>query len=210
MNKKLCLLSTLLSLFIFNQGVNAFSQPNLFTLELKRDFSAQWSTLALEIIKNKNTLTSEILILSQSIATTWINGKPAYMVVELYHVHEKDMPVVVRLYSKTETIPLDAQTPSEMKLDGKPVVLKKTFDFCALGEIWSGTLSAATVDNLIDAAKQEKHLSVTLALQNNTTITGNFGMAGFDASFNAGFNWKLHYRPFWEATRLGRFSSAPR
>jgi len=206
MNKKLFLLSTLLALFTFNQSVGAFNQPNLFTLELKRYFNAKWSTLALEIIKNEKTLTSEILILSQSLATTWINGKPAYIVVELYHVHEKDIPVVVRLYSKNKTISLDAKTPPVMQLDGKPIALKKTFDFCSRGDIWSGIFSAATVDDLVDAAKNEKKLTVSLMLQNNTTITGKFSAAGFDASYKAGFNWKLHYRPFWEATRLGRFS----
>ena len=148
--------------------------------------------------------------MSQSVATIWIDGKPAYMVIELYHVHETDMPLTIRLYSNTESLSLDGGIQPCVDLEGQPIEFPEGLEFCSEGNIWSGKLPAETVTRLIRSARDADQLAVSLTLKNDCLITGTFSTSGLDTSYTAGFNWKLHYRPYWEATRLGRFSFEPR
>jgi hypothetical protein len=104
---------------------------------------------------------------------------------------------------------LNPDTQPHLNLHGRPLVFTKPLEFSAAGSIWSGILPAKMVTRLINAADEKCKLTATLALKNDGTITGVFGTSGFDQSYRAGFEWKLHYRPFWEATRLGRFSLGP-
>ena len=209
MLKKLCVLCVLLMLPFNHLKARAYDLPALFTLELKREFHQKWSTLALEIIKNKTELASEILILSQSVATIWVDDKPYYIVVELYHVHEKETPVTIRVYSKTGALPLDPRVQPQIKVNSQLISFAQALEFTPESYIWSGIFSAETLTRFMRCAKGGDQLNITLALENDQAITGLFSMSGLDTSFTAGFHWKLHYRPFWEATRLGRFSFEP-
>jgi len=178
--------------------------PSLFSLELKREFNGKWSTLALEVINRENKRATEILIMTQSVATVWVDKIPIYMVIELYHVHENDMPITIRLYSKKEHLHLDPKVLPAIKLSGKTIASKTAFEYSQKGHMWSGLLSAETVQFLISAPDEKSPLTVNLALLNRNPIIGKFFIDGFDASYHAGFDWRLYYRPYWEATRLGR------
>ena len=206
MPKFIALLLVFMTLSFAGNIAVAADLPALFSLELKREFSAKWSTLALEVVKREDKLTSEILILSQSVATIWVDEKPAYMVIELYHVHENNMPIMIRLYSKKEHLPLNPDVLPEIKLNGKTIAPQAAFEYCPKGHAWSGLLSADTVSLLISATQEKSPLTVSLALLRHDAITGAFFIDGLGASYQAGFDWKLHYRPYWEATRLGRSS----
>ena len=210
MIKKLCLLCAIMMLCFNLSKAFAYDLPALFTLELKREFHQKWSTLALEIIKNKQELASEILILSQSVATIWVNDKPLYMVIELYHVHEKETPITIRLYSKTGALPLNSLFQPQINLHDQVISFQDAFEFCPDSNIWTGVLAAETLTRLIRSAKDGNQLTVKLMLKNDHAITGSFLMSGLDTSYTSGFQWKLHYRPFWEATRLGRIGFEPR
>lgn len=193
-------------LTIANNHVIASDLSALFSIELKREFNAKWSTLALEVINRENKPDSEILIMTQSVATVWVDRNAVYMVIELYHVHENDMPITIRLHSKKEQLHLDPQVPPLLKLGGKTIASKSAFEYCQKGHMWSGLLSAETVRSFIRASDEKGSLTVNLALLTRNAITGKFLIDGFDASYQAGFDWRLYYRPYWEATRMGRDS----
>jgi hypothetical protein len=200
------LLFAALTIFASENAFAAPDLPPLFSLELKREFSGKWSTLALEVIKDEKRLVSDIFILSQSVATVWLGENPVYMVVELYHVHENDMPVIVRLYSKKGRLDLDPGMLPVMRMNGTSIALKAVFEYSPKGRVWSGVLSEDTIRYLMDPHQENKTMCVSLQLKNRHTISGMFYIEGFAASYKTGFDWKLHYRPFWEATRLGRYS----